>query len=293
MHLSLSGRMAVVTGANQGLGLVIAESFARAGADLAICARGEAKLAEAVEKIASARQSPRQRLLAERADVSLAEDVSRLSKRVFTAFPRIHILVNNAGVYGPMGRIEDVDWEEWKKALEINLNSSVLMCRAFLPHFREHRYGKIIQISGGGATSPLPRLESYAASKAAVVRFNESLALDCLEDHIDVNSVSPGLLETRMLEQVLEAGLEKVGTRFYERMSAVKQQGQATPLEVGANLCVFLASAASDGITGKLISAVWDDYEDWPNHHGALRNTDLYTLRRITGRDRNTGWGDK
>jgi 3-oxoacyl-[acyl-carrier protein] reductase len=78
------------------------------------------------------------------------------------------VLVNNAGIYGPMGPSETVDWDHWVQAMEINVFGSVLMCRALLPHFRRRRYGKIIQLSGGGATNPLPRLSAYAASKAAI-----------------------------------------------------------------------------------------------------------------------------
>jgi NAD(P)-dependent dehydrogenase (short-subunit alcohol dehydrogenase family) len=192
-----------------------------------------------------------------------------------------------------MGKIEEVGWEEFTQAMETNLYGPILLARAFLPHFRRQGYGKIIQVSGGGATNPMPRLESYAASKAAVVRLFESLALDLAESRVDVNCVAPGLLDTRLLAQVIEAGPERVGEGFFRRMVDSKNQGHLTDLGIGARLCRFLASGASDGITGKLISAVWDDYEDWPNHLPELLRGDLYTLRRITGRDRGSGWGDK
>ncbi len=214
-------------------------------------------------------------------------------KLAFAEFASVHILVNNAGVYGPMGLFEDIPWDEWKRTFDINVHAPALMCRKLLPHFRKNRYGKIIQISGGGATTPLPRLEAYAATKSAVVRFAESLAMDCAGDHIDVNSVAPGLLDTRMLDQVLEAGPQAVGESYYARMVMAKHEKKSTPMEAGAELCLFLASSASDGITGKLISAVWDEYREWPNHLPELLAGDLYTLRRIAGRDRGMDWGDK
>ena len=171
------------------------------------------------------------------------------------------MLVNNAGVYGPKGLIEEVDWDEWERAVRVNLFGSVLCCRAVLPHFRANGYGKIIQLSGGGATSPLPRLSAYAASKAAVVRFAETLAEELDGTGIDVNAIAPGALNTRLLDQVLEAGPERVGESFYAR--ALEQQASGgTPLDLAARLAVFLASAASDGITGKLISAPWDPWEE-------------------------------
>jgi 3-oxoacyl-[acyl-carrier protein] reductase len=290
---NLSGRAAIITGASRGLGLVIAKTFFQAGADLLICSRNSQAIARASREIQELRRSDSQRLISVAADVSNPDDVGRLAEITLREIPALTILVNNAGVYGPMGSIETVGWEEWKAALEINLYGQVLMCRAFLPHFRQRHYGKIIQISGGGATNPMPRLESYAAGKAAVVRFMESLALDCRRDGIDVNSVAPGLLDTQLLDQVLEAGPEAVGEDFYQRMLTAKKQGQSTPLDIGAKLCLFLASSASDGLTGRLISAVWDNYEDWPNHLDELKASDIYTLRRITGRDRGQSWGDK
>ena len=92
--------------------------------------------------------------------------------------------------------------------MEINIYGSVLPCRAVLPHFKQQRYGKIVQLSGGGATNPLPRISAYAASKAAVVRFAETLALEVQDDGIDVNAIAPGALNTRMLDEVLAAGPE-------------------------------------------------------------------------------------
>jgi NAD(P)-dependent dehydrogenase (short-subunit alcohol dehydrogenase family) len=105
-----------------------------------------------------------------------------------------------------------------------------------------------------------------------------------------VNAIAPGALDTRLLDDVLEAGPEQVGQAFYERMLKQKAQG-GTPLEKGANLAVFLGSAASDGITGKLISAVWDPWETLPSHLPDLRQTDVYTLRRIVPKDRGLEWG--
>jgi 3-oxoacyl-[acyl-carrier protein] reductase len=236
--------------------------------------------------------SPEQTVAAEAADVSNVEDVGRLSKKAETAFRSFHILVNNAGVYGPKGTVEGVDWCEWVRTVEINLYGCILMCRTVLPHFKAQNYGKIIQLSGGGATSPLPRISAYAASKAAVVRFAETLAEEVREYHIDVNSIAPGPLNTRLLDEVLAAGPDRVGRDFYDQSLRQKEHGGA-PLENGAHLAVFLASSASDGITGKLISAVWDPWEMLPEHLEELRKTDIYSLRRIVPKDRGRDWGER
>ena len=286
----LAGRNAVITGANQGLGLEIARAFVREGANVLICARDSNRLEDAHREL-RANADANQIILAEQSDVSSDADVQRLAARAAAAFNQTHILVNNAGVYGPKGRIEDVDWLEWQRAMEININGSVLPCRHLIPHMRQHRYGKIIQLSGGGATNPLPGISAYAASKAAIVRFAETLAEETRGDGIDVNAIAPGPLNTRLLDEVLAAGPEKVGRDFYDRSLRQKATGGA-PLERGAALAVFLASAASDGISGKLISAMWDPWETLPEHRSDL-NGDVYTLRRIVPKDRGFGWGDR
>lgn len=289
--MTLQGRVALITGASQGLGAEIARHFVQNGASVVLCARSSEKLRKRAAEL-QRELTVGARIVALAADVGEPGDIESVFARAKAEFPRLDILVNNAGVYGPMGKIEDVDWSEWVDAVRINLTGLVYASRLAMPVFRAQKYGKIINISGGGATNPLPAITAYAASKAAVVRFTESLALECKDDGIDVNAVAPGALATQMMDQLLQAGPDKVGKVFYDRMAKIAQEG-GTPLSVGAALCVFLASAQSDGITGKLISAQWDRYEDWPDHRDELNCTDLYTLRRITGRDRNKTWGDK
>lgn len=288
----LSGRAALVTGGNRGLGLEIARAFASAGASVMLCAREEEPLKVAAATLAGLVANKEQVICWERCDITDSSQVSSVVERCIREFGSLQILVNNAGVYGPLGSIEEVDWTEWIKAIEINLYGSVLPVRAALPHFKARRYGKIIQLSGGGATNPLPRISAYAASKAAIVRFAETVALECTEFNVDVNAIAPGSLNTRLLDEVLAAGPQKVGEEFYARMIKQKEDGGA-PMVHAAELSVFLASAASDGISGKLISALWDNWPAWPAHIEELRRSDVYTLRRIAGRDRGAGWGDK
>jgi NAD(P)-dependent dehydrogenase (short-subunit alcohol dehydrogenase family) len=290
MSKPLTGRSAIITGANQGLGLSIAQAYVRAGANVFLCARDGTKLQAALAelgKLAGTEQS----VLGEALDVSKPDDVSRFVSLAIDSFGSIQVLVNNAGVYGPLGRTEDVVWSEWVQAIEVNLFGSVLMFRALLPHFRAQGYGKVIQLSGGGATNPLPRISAYAASKAAVVRLAESIAEDVRDDNIDVNSIAPGALNTRLLDEVIEAGAERVGEAFYSKSLEQKETGGA-PLQRAAQLAVFLASQASDGITGKLLSALWDPWEEFDEHRSEL-GTDIYTLRRIVPKDRGMPWGDK
>ena len=290
MSMSLAGRAAIITGGSQGLGRAIAEAYVDAGASVCICARDGALLEEVRTDLVK-RAGPGQRVEAIAGDVSREADVRRVVDGAITAFSQVHVLVNNAGVYGPMGPIEDIDWAAWVRAIEINLMGSVLPCRALMGHFKAHRYGKVVQLSGGGATQPMANVTAYAASKAAVVRFAESLADEGREFGIDVNSIAPGALKTRLIDEVLAVDPATVGEEFHQKMVALKASG-GTPLERGARLAVFLGSPESDGITGRLLSAVWDPWASLPEHRDELQGTDLYTLRRIVPRDRGLKWGD-
>jgi 3-oxoacyl-[acyl-carrier protein] reductase len=167
-----------------------------------------------------------------------------------------------------------------------------MMCREVLPTMKQQGYGKIIQLSGGGATKPMPRTSAYAATKAAIVRFAETLAEEVRGTGITVNSIAPGAMNTRMLDEMLAAGPEKLGEAHYAHLVKQQQSGGDSP-EDAADLAVFLASAAGDGITAKLISAKWDNWRDFPAHGDELNKSDVYTLRRIAGRERDMSWGDK
>lgn len=280
----LAGRSAIVTGASHGLGRAIAEHFVDAGAGVLLVAR-QAPALEAARRELHARAAPGQVVEALAADVSRPADCEAVAARAAERLPDLAVLVNNAGVYGPMGAIDALDWEPWEEAVRINLFGTVLMCRAVIPLLRRRGFGKIVNLSGGGATAPLPFLSAYAASKAAVVRLTETFAHELKDARIDVNAVAPGALNTRLLDQVLAAGPERVGALFHRRALQQRDEG-GVPLARGAELCVFLASAESDGITGRLLSALWDDWRGLPSKRDELAKSDVYTLRRIVPEDR-------
>jgi 3-oxoacyl-[acyl-carrier protein] reductase len=287
--MMLQGRYAIITGASQGLGEAIAEKFVAEGASVMLCARG-AEALEGVHTRLSAGLADGQLLCTQVADVASRQEVDALVAEALRRFPHVEILVNNAGVYGPFGHLDVLDWDKWVQAIEINLMGTVYPCRALIPHLKSRQSGKIINLSGGGATNPLPGISAYAASKAAVVRMTETMALELQSHGIDVNAVAPGALATRLTDQLLDAGPEKVGAAFHERMTKLKEEG-GTPLTLGANLCAWLASTESDGITGKLLSAQWDPWASLQSHRDDLDGTDIYTLRRIVPKDRGKAWG--
>ena len=291
MILSLEGKVAIITGASRGLGFEIARRYLQAGASVVISARNSELLTQAGEQL-SAELTAGSSIEPVAADLTDPGSAERIAGFATERFGRIDILVNNAGVYGPMGPVETVSWPDWLRTMEINLFASIRLCMAALPAMKRRKSGKIIQLSGGGATRPMPNFTAYAASKAALVRFTDTLAEEVRGFGIDVNAISPGAMNTGMLDEVLAAGAEKVGKGYFDNAIRQKESGGAG-LEPGANLALFLASEASNGITGKLVSALWDRWTDWPEHLSELQNSDAYSIRRITGRDRGFDWGDR
>ncbi|MGH9664950.1 MAG: SDR family NAD(P)-dependent oxidoreductase [Bryobacteraceae bacterium] len=285
--MKLHNRGILITGGSQGLGRAIAQACLREGAHILICGRAREPLEKTQAELA-AEAYVGQIVLAAAADVSQPGDVGRLFEAA-REFPSLDGVVNNAAVLGPQGPIEEADWETWLQTFAVNLFGSVLVCREALRVFRAQGRGKIVNLSGGGATGPRPRYSAYGASKAALVRLTETLAEEVKGTRIAVNAVAPGAMNTRMLDQVVAAGPQAAGAIEYERALKQQQTG-GTPLEKAAALCVFLLSDASDGVTGRLLSAVWDAWEQLPARLAELDNTDVYTLRRIVPSDRGLQW---
>jgi len=285
--MKLKGLNALITGGSQGLGKVIAEHYLREGADVVLCARNEKELVATRDDLAA--KFGDRKILGKPCDVANEAQVNDLVAFALRELGSLQALVLNAGVYGPMGPTESVDLNEWRRAIDINLFGVLLPCRAVIPQFKKAGRGKVVVLSGGGATNPLPNISSYAAGKAAVVRLMETLAEELRDHHVDVNAIAPGALATRLVDEVLAAGPDKVGAAFFEKNKQWKEKG-ATPLDLGAKLAVYLASAESDGITGKLISAQWDPWAQLQEHREELAKSDIYCLRRIVPEDRGKKW---
>jgi 3-oxoacyl-[acyl-carrier protein] reductase len=283
---ALAGRAALITGASRGLGAAIARAFWTAGANLMLTARSAADLN------ALAGELPRR---AGQQVHTLADDLAdpaapgRIGAAAQSAFPRLHILVNNAAIQGPIGSVWENDWAAWQATLRVNLLAPVDLCRRCGPGMAANGGGKIINLSGGGATGPRAGFSAYATAKAGLVRFTETLAAELKDEGVEVNAVAPGMLNTSMQAAILAAGPGRAGEREFAQ---ARQAGDAESgsMERAAALCVFLGSPASDGITGRLLSAVWDDWEHLPERAAVLGESDVYTLRRIGPKDRGLDW---
>lgn len=282
--MSLYGRVALVTGGSHGIGKAVVRRLLKDGAKVAFCARQPEDL-----KAAAAELSPNgSDILPFPADVTDERQVEKLVGATLEGFGRIDILVNNAGIYGPIGPAWENDPRHWQEAITVNLFGVFLMCRHVVPLMIRAGRGKIINMSGGGAATPFPRFTAYAVSKAAVVRFTETLAREVAGHGIQVNTVAPGFVTTRLHQQTLAAG-ERAGTDFLRKTQEELTGGGVDP-NIPADLVAFLASDAADHITGRFISAVWDNWAKFPDHLEEIKKTDIYTLRRIVPGDRGMTW---
>jgi len=280
-----------VSGGTTGLGLQISEHFVKNGNSIIFCARNRSVIEATIvhlKKLAAVDQL----IMGFSCDVSDQSAVNDMFLELNEITAVIDVLICNAGVIGPIDKFLESDSEKWKAAFNINLYGTMNLIEKVLPGMISRRKGIVIHISGGGATSPLFGMSSYAASKAAAVRFIETLALEYKDFGVSFNSIAPGMLKTKLLDQMLEAGRERVGDNLFMKSTARAEATSDTSAQA-IELIDFLVSESSTGITGKLISAEWDDWSEWPSHLQQLDSSDLYTLRRIVGRDRGQSWGDR
>ena len=243
--MKLKNLNALVTGSSQGLGKAIAEQFLHEGAHVVLCARSENDLTATRDELA--RRFPHQKVSAKTCDVSNERQVAELVGFAVAELGSIEALVLNAGVYGPMGPTESVSLDEWRRALDINLFGVLLPCRSLIPHFKKAGRGKVIVLSGGGATNPLPNISAYAASKAAVVRLMETFAEELRSFHVDVNAIAPGVFPTELNRKILDSprGAEMLMRTPMHRYGNVEEL-------VGA--AIYLASDASSFTTGQILA---------------------------------------
>ena len=262
----------MVTGGTRGIGKVIAEHFLGLNYNVVVCSRTK-KSCDKTEKYFS---SYGDKVLILQADVSNENDVVGLINKTISKFNKIDILINNAGIYGPIGSFINNDTKHWLKAMNINMSGILHLCQNVTPHMIENNFGRIINISGGGATKPMPMYSAYSASKAAVVRFTETIALELANYNITANAIAPGFIATDIHKETIEAKEKLAGGFFYQTQNKLSEGGD-NPKHT-ALLAEHLASEKCI-ITGRLISAI---YDDWQNLYDSEEiDSDLYTLRRV------------
>jgi len=278
----LDGRLAVVTGANGALGRAIVCALAEPGASLRLIGRNAAAIDALAETLPSTGSISR-----------CIVDLTKPSEdEIAAAVVDADILINNAAIQGPIGPVWQNDWSAWLETLQVDLLSPVALARAAAPGMLARGWGRIISISGGGATGPRPNFTAYAVAKTGLVRFTETMAAELVSSGVTVNAIAPGAFKSSLTEDVLAAG-DASGKQELAVASNLGTQATSDTIGFAARLCVFLATEAASGISGRLLAARWDDWENLPEHADALAESDLFTLRRITPQDRGIAWGSK
>ena len=241
----LAGKSAIVTGAGTGLGAAIAERFAAEGAAVMLVGRRQGLLDEVAGRLAAGGG----RALVQTGDVSDEQDVERIVAATIEAFGALDILVNNAGIAGPVAPIWETPLEGWLETLAINLTGPWLCCRAALRHMVQRRSGKIINIGSISGKRPLATRTPYTASKLGLVALTRTLAEEAGPYNINVNNISPGLVDTPRLYELAERWQREPDElrASFGALAALKRIPE--PLDI-ANCALFLASEESRNITG-------------------------------------------
>ena len=274
--MKLANQVAIITGAGRGIGQAIAQAYAREGAHLVLAARSQPEL----EQTAAAIAKTGAQAIAVPTDVTDPAQAERLASAALTRFGRIDLLVNNAGISGPVGPLQDNDIAQWAETISVNLTGTFLVCRAVIPIMLQQGGGKIINLSGAGAANAWSNLSAYCASKAAVVRLTEVLAQELAPNNIAVNALGPGSVHTAMWDQMTQDAA-RAGADFIHRLGLQVTSGGGAPIGECAELAVWLASKESDNLTGRLISATADDFRNLTSRIPEIMATDAATLRRI------------
>jgi 3-oxoacyl-[acyl-carrier protein] reductase len=226
-----------------------------------------------------------------RCDVADWAQVQAAATAAAAAWPHLDGLICCAGLQGEVGPAITADPVNWSATVRANLDGTFFPIRAFHPLLaRAPRRAKVVAFSGGGATKPRVNFSAYGVAKTGVVRLIETLAEELREQPIDLNSIAPGAINTRLTDEVLALGPTVAGAAEYAAAVKQKASGGAS-LDKALGLVEWLLSPASDGVSGRLLAAPWDPWSTLDRHAPALAKSDVYTLRRIVPEERSLNFG--
>ena len=268
---ALAGQVAVVTGGGRGLGRAFAEALAAAGCAVAVVARSADELAATVAAI----QRAGGRALAFAADVTDAAAIDAAFAAIGQALGPIDLLVNNAGVLGPLGPFMQSGVDDWWRAVEVNLRGQILCAHHVLPGMIARRRGRIVNIASGGGATMLPYFSAYVTSKSALIRFAECLAAEVSQHGIAVFAMGPGTVRTAMSEYSLNSPEGRIWLPWFRD---IFDSGRDLPPERPAALLLALASGRADGLSGCFVTP-GDDLDRAIEAAAEVRREKLYTMQ--------------
>lgn len=263
----------MITGGASGIGKIISNAFLRNGDNVAILSQNEIKYRQFAEENSIFKHN----IFHYKVDVCNYAQVSAAFSKLINKLGTIDVLINNAGILGPAGVFDEVDINYWLQNLNTNLIGAANTMHIALKSMKANNSGRVINIAGGGSVKPLPTLSAYSASKSGLVRLTETLAHEYIHYGIYINAISPGFITTGIHDEILKMPEfidDKLLTEFRTKINS----GGDNP-ELTADLCLFLASNESTGISGRLISSIHDDWKSF--NHNNLADKALYTLRRV------------
>ena len=269
----LEGKVAVITGGGRGIGQAIARAYAAEGASLMLAARTDSELQQTAHQIREAHGGAVRTVIA---DVRVREQVENTVAEAEDHFGRIDVMVNNAGNTGQIGPLWELDPERWANVISVHVLGTYYGCRAVIPGMLERGAGRIVNMAGVGG----PNDTSYDAAKTAIINMTENLSVELAGTGITVNAISPGSIHTRMWEEVRDMALAAGDMALYEKGVQVTSGGGAS-IERAAQLAVLLGSDECGGLSGRLIRAALDTFEDIPKRVDEIMSSDALLLRRV------------
>lgn len=271
----------VITGSSSGIGRALTERLLAHGHQVWGLARSD-QSALAVKPAAAFR--------ATRCDLAEWAQVAAAAREILSVWPEVDCLITCAGIQGAIGRATALDPLQWSATVRANLDGTYYAIRVLFGALqRASRRAKIVCFSGGGASKARPNFSAYGAAKTAIVRLVETIAEEEQDTALDINAIAPGAVGTRMTDEIIAVGPAAAGETEYQ--AAVRQKkADGASLERALDLVEWLLSPASDGISGRLISAVWDPWSTLVRHRDGLTGSDIYTLRRVTPEARGQKW---